>query len=191
MNWKGQWAGCSETNLTYLLLILDFFGSQFFFALIFERIFFTRILLDLLKKKLRSNWRLFHFSHCMFTAVPHNPHAKCRTHRRRNRCHLSSTAFHNFPGATDHRYLISVVTEDNFFFNLNYVSRRKGFFVDKFGKYKPVVILTLLLNAVFHHALFMIPQQEIPGVSFKCLNKRFCNAFAIIESDLNGTPWIS
>jgi MFS_1 like family len=35
--------------------------------------------------------------------------------------------------------------------------------VDKFGKYKPVVIITLLFNAVFHHALFIIPQQEIPG----------------------------
>lgn len=35
--------------------------------------------------------------------------------------------------------------------------------MDKFGKYKPVVIMTLLLNAVFHHALFIIPQQEIPG----------------------------
>ncbi len=40
---------------------------------------------------------------------------------------------------------------------------KKGFLVDKFGKYKPVVIMTMLLNAVFHHALFMIPQQEIPG----------------------------
>lgn len=40
---------------------------------------------------------------------------------------------------------------------------KKGFLVDKFGKYKPVVILTLLLNALFHHALFIIPQQEIPG----------------------------
>jgi hypothetical protein len=38
-----------------------------------------------------------------------------------------------------------------------------GFLVDKFGKYKPVMILTLVLNAIFHHALFMIPQQEIPG----------------------------
>lgn len=26
------------------------------------------------------------------------------------------------------------------------------------------MILTLLLNAVFHHALFIIPQQEIPGI---------------------------
>ncbi|XP_055295609.1 uncharacterized protein LOC129565133 isoform X3 [Sitodiplosis mosellana] len=39
-----------------------------------------------------------------------------------------------------------------------------GFLVDKFGKYKPVVIMSLLLNAVFHHSLMMIPQQEIPGV---------------------------
>lgn len=38
-----------------------------------------------------------------------------------------------------------------------------GFLVDKFGKYKPVMILTLVLNAVFHHALFLIPHQEIPG----------------------------
>lgn len=39
-----------------------------------------------------------------------------------------------------------------------------GFLVDKFGRYKPVVILSLLLNAVFHHALLIIPQQEIPGI---------------------------
>lgn len=38
-----------------------------------------------------------------------------------------------------------------------------GFLVDKFGKYKPVVVMSLLLNAVFHHSLMMIPQQEIPG----------------------------
>lgn len=35
--------------------------------------------------------------------------------------------------------------------------------MDKFGKYKPVVVMSLLLNAVFHHSLMMIPQQEIPG----------------------------
>ncbi|KAL5279758.1 hypothetical protein ACFFRR_004012 [Megaselia abdita] len=39
-----------------------------------------------------------------------------------------------------------------------------GFLVDKFGKYKPVVIMSLLLNALFHHSLLLIPQQEIPGV---------------------------
>lgn len=39
-----------------------------------------------------------------------------------------------------------------------------GFLVDKFGKYKPVVILTFLLNALFHHSLYLIPQQEIPGI---------------------------
>lgn len=38
-----------------------------------------------------------------------------------------------------------------------------GFLVDKFGKYKPVVVMSLLLNALFHHSLMMIPQQEIPG----------------------------
>jgi MFS_1 like family len=38
-----------------------------------------------------------------------------------------------------------------------------GFLVDKFGRYKPVVIMTLILNAIFHHALMVIPQQEIPG----------------------------
>lgn len=38
-----------------------------------------------------------------------------------------------------------------------------GFLVDKFGKYKPVVVLSLLLNALFHHSLMLIPQQEIPG----------------------------
>ncbi|XP_033164409.1 uncharacterized protein LOC117143716 isoform X1 [Drosophila mauritiana] len=39
-----------------------------------------------------------------------------------------------------------------------------GFLVDKFGKYKPVVVMSLLLNAIFHHSLLFIPQQEIPGV---------------------------
>lgn len=36
--------------------------------------------------------------------------------------------------------------------------------MDKFGKYKPVVVMSLLLNAVFHHSLMLIPQQEIPGI---------------------------
>lgn len=35
--------------------------------------------------------------------------------------------------------------------------------MDKFGRYKPVVIMSLLLNALFHHSLMLIPQQEIPG----------------------------
>ncbi|XP_055687030.1 uncharacterized protein LOC129792220 [Lutzomyia longipalpis] len=39
-----------------------------------------------------------------------------------------------------------------------------GFLVDKFGKYKPVVVMSLLLNAIFHHSLMLIPQQEIPGI---------------------------
>lgn len=38
-----------------------------------------------------------------------------------------------------------------------------GFLVDKFGKYKPVVAMSLLLNAIFHHSLMLIPQREIPG----------------------------
>nr|XP_022908220.1 uncharacterized protein LOC111419624 [Onthophagus taurus] len=38
-----------------------------------------------------------------------------------------------------------------------------GFLVDKFGKYKPVVIVAFILNAALHHALFLIPHQETPG----------------------------
>lgn len=38
-----------------------------------------------------------------------------------------------------------------------------GFLVDKFGHYKPVVLFSLILNLVFHHALMLIPQMEIPG----------------------------
>ncbi|XP_073991086.1 uncharacterized protein isoform X2 [Rhodnius prolixus] len=38
-----------------------------------------------------------------------------------------------------------------------------GFLVDKFGHYKSVVIFALVLNGIFHHALMMIPQKEIPG----------------------------
>lgn len=32
------------------------------------------------------------------------------------------------------------------------------------GNYKPVVILTLVLNAAFHHSLLLIPAMETPGV---------------------------
>lgn len=39
-----------------------------------------------------------------------------------------------------------------------------GFLVDKFGKYKPVVIISFLLNAALHHSLFLIPHQETPGI---------------------------
>ncbi|XP_066158049.1 major facilitator superfamily domain-containing protein 6 [Euwallacea fornicatus] len=39
-----------------------------------------------------------------------------------------------------------------------------GFLVDKFGKYKPVVIVSFLLTAVLHHVLLFIPGQELPGV---------------------------
>ncbi|KAG8234738.1 hypothetical protein J437_LFUL000973 [Ladona fulva] len=38
-----------------------------------------------------------------------------------------------------------------------------GFLVDRFGKYKPVVVVALLLNAGFHHALLLIPPMELPG----------------------------
>lgn len=39
-----------------------------------------------------------------------------------------------------------------------------GFLVDKFGQYKPVVIISFLFNAVFHHSLLFIPHMEQPGV---------------------------
>lgn len=39
-----------------------------------------------------------------------------------------------------------------------------GFLVDKFGRYKPVVIVSFLLTAVLHHSLLFIPGQELPGV---------------------------
>lgn len=35
--------------------------------------------------------------------------------------------------------------------------------MDKFGQYKPVLFISLALNAVFHHALILIPQMETPG----------------------------
>nr|CAD7397203.1 unnamed protein product [Timema cristinae] len=38
-----------------------------------------------------------------------------------------------------------------------------GYLVDKFGQYKPVVILSLVLNAIFHHSLLLIPHMETPG----------------------------
>ncbi|XP_065202542.1 uncharacterized protein LOC135832927 [Planococcus citri] len=38
-----------------------------------------------------------------------------------------------------------------------------GFLVDKFGHYKPVLFISLLLNAIFHHSLMLIPQMETPG----------------------------
>ena len=39
-----------------------------------------------------------------------------------------------------------------------------GFLVDKFGRYKPVVIISFVLNAALHHSLLLIPHQETPGV---------------------------
>lgn len=39
-----------------------------------------------------------------------------------------------------------------------------GYLVDKFGKYKPVVITAFLLTAVIHHSLLLMPAQEVPGV---------------------------
>lgn len=38
-----------------------------------------------------------------------------------------------------------------------------GFLVDKFGQYKPVVVLAFILNAAFHHSLLLIPPMETPG----------------------------
>ncbi|XP_008484205.1 uncharacterized protein LOC103520886, partial [Diaphorina citri] len=38
-----------------------------------------------------------------------------------------------------------------------------GFLVDKFGHYKPVLFISLALNAIFHHSLLLIPQMETPG----------------------------
>lgn len=38
-----------------------------------------------------------------------------------------------------------------------------GFLVDKFGQYKPVLFISLALNAIFHHSLIWIPQMETPG----------------------------
>lgn len=38
-----------------------------------------------------------------------------------------------------------------------------GFLIDKFGHYKTVVIFSLMLNGLFHYALVLIPQMEIPG----------------------------
>lgn len=39
-----------------------------------------------------------------------------------------------------------------------------GFLVDKFGQYKPVVIISFLFNAILHHSLQMIPHMETPGI---------------------------
>ena len=39
-----------------------------------------------------------------------------------------------------------------------------GYLVDKIGNYKPVVILSVILNFVFHHSLLFIPHQETPGM---------------------------
>ncbi|KAJ8986223.1 hypothetical protein NQ317_009929 [Molorchus minor] len=39
-----------------------------------------------------------------------------------------------------------------------------GYLVDKFGKYKPVVIVSFICTAALHHSLLLIPHQETPGV---------------------------
>ncbi|XP_018322678.1 uncharacterized protein LOC108735277 [Agrilus planipennis] len=38
-----------------------------------------------------------------------------------------------------------------------------GFLVDKFGRYKPVILISFVLNAVIHHSLLFLPHQEVPG----------------------------
>lgn len=39
-----------------------------------------------------------------------------------------------------------------------------GFLVDRFGRYKTVIIISFILNAIIHHSLLLIPHQETPGV---------------------------
>lgn len=39
-----------------------------------------------------------------------------------------------------------------------------GFLVDKFGRYKPIVLISFFLNAAIHHSLMLIPHQETPGI---------------------------
>ncbi|XP_021942576.1 uncharacterized protein LOC110841378 isoform X2 [Zootermopsis nevadensis] len=38
-----------------------------------------------------------------------------------------------------------------------------GYLIDKFGQYKFVMVLSLILNAAFHHSLLLIPHMETPG----------------------------
>ncbi|XP_063219814.1 uncharacterized protein LOC134529542 [Bacillus rossius redtenbacheri] len=38
-----------------------------------------------------------------------------------------------------------------------------GYLVDKFGQYKPVVVMSLIFNAIFHHSLLFFPLTETPG----------------------------
>lgn len=38
-----------------------------------------------------------------------------------------------------------------------------GFLVDKFGRYKPVVIISFIMTAGLHHVLLLLPHQEIAG----------------------------
>lgn len=40
-----------------------------------------------------------------------------------------------------------------------------GFLVDKFGRYKPIVVISFFLNAAIHHSLMLIPHQETPGIT--------------------------
>lgn len=66
-------------------------------------------------------------------------------------------------GKRNNKSFIIKALLSNFICNLNTYFPNSGFLVDKFGKFKPVIIVTFLLNALFHHALFLMPQQEIPG----------------------------
>jgi len=43
------------------------------------------------------------------------------------------------------------------------VFHSSGYLIDKFGQYKFVMVLSLILNAVFHHSLLLIPHMETPG----------------------------
>lgn len=43
------------------------------------------------------------------------------------------------------------------------VFHSSGYLIDKFGQYKFVMVLSLILNAAFHHSLLLIPHMETPG----------------------------
>jgi len=89
------------------------------------------------------------------------------THNRYVKCYhpvptakIGSAVFVNVEStptpSTVNRYLQATQEIKSYFFT--------GYLVDKLGNYKPVVIISLFLNLVFHHSLLFIPHQEMPGV---------------------------
>lgn len=104
-------------------------------------------------------------SHGRSAPLPHNPHAKYRPNRGGHCNCLPRSSPDDLSRSTADRCVD--LDPWNLYLHKTDLSLNdwiSGFLVDKMGNYKPVVILSLVLNLIFHHSLLFIPHQEMPGM---------------------------